>query len=274
VISEGCESFVEESELSANLSVVGRLRGSATRRPDAAAPAREAGFATVRAHPLFGPLLRRARPHTVDTWGIRKTALARGGLLAIDAHGGLLYDATATAEVGDWIWSLAHVLTHLGFGHADPQHLDGRGSYTAEWRTACCVVVDRFLGAVQIRAPQALPSGLDDDEEGLARRFASRGIPGGLATGGPAGGGPDLWEDLFSSVRSRPSPAPSTWGRTFAIGLAAFEGVPAGDVGDACIPGNQAVAAICATSVGEEARMIEAPASPPPLDLAIRFDHG
>jgi len=219
---------------------------------------------------LFGPLLRRARPHTVDTWGIRKTALARGGLLAIDAYGGIVFDAAATAEVGDWIWSLTHVLTHLGFGHADPQHLDGRGSYTVEWRTACCVVVDRFLGAVQIRAPLALPSGLDGDEERLARRFASGGIPDVLARG-PAGGGPDLWEDLFSSVRSRPSPAPSTWGRTFAIGLAALEGVEVGEVG---VGGNPAVAAICARSGGDEVRMIEAPGPQRPLRFGTGFHHG
>jgi len=229
------------------------LRGTGSRQPEAAVPPREAAFAAVHAHALFGPLLRRARVQTLDTWGVRKTALKRGGLLAIDAHGGLVYDARAKADVGEWIWSLAHVLTHLGFGHADAAHRDGRGSYTAEWRSACCVVVDQFLGALHIPAPRVLPPGLEGDEERLARRFTSGGIPVTLATGGPAGGGPDLWEDLFAGVRSRTSPTPSTWGRTFAMGLAAFEGV------DIREPGDPPVAAICAPSGGHEVRALEPP---------------
>lgn len=200
-------------------------RATETPKPDLAKQNRDAGFAAVRAHPLFGPLLRRAAPHTIDTWGIRATALKRGGLLAIDARGGLVYDARATTEVCDWVWSIAHVLTHLGFGHADADHLDGRGSYTPEWRAACCVAVDRFLGALHLPGAKAPPPGFEGEEERLAQRFARSGVPPILAARGPAGGGPDLWEDLFGGLRPRPAASPSTWGRTFAVGLAALEGV-------------------------------------------------
>jgi len=192
--------------------------------PDPAKKTRDAGFAAVRGHALFGPLLRRAHPSATDAWGIRASALRRGGLLAIDAHGGLIYDCRARAEVGEWIWSISHVLTHLGFGHTDPAHLDQRGSYTPEWRAACCVVVDRFLHAVRIPGTPSVPPGLDGDEERLARRFTKTGIPPILATAGPGGPGPDLWEDLFEGRRPMSPRTALPWGRTFAIGLAAFEG--------------------------------------------------
>ncbi len=177
----------------------------------------------MRAHGLFGLLLRRAHPTTVDGWGIRATSLPRGGLVAIDAYGGLVYDAKARADVHAWIWSIAHVLTHLGLGHVDPAHRDGRGSYTPEWRAACCVVVDRFLQALDLPGTPSPPPGLDGDEEELARLFAEAGIPT-LLTAGPAGTGPDLWEDLFDGRRPRPPPRSDMWGRTFAIGLAAIDG--------------------------------------------------
>jgi len=238
-------------------------------RPDPAAAAREAGFAAVRAHPVFGPLVKRARPHATDTWGMRSSALKRGGLVAVDAHGGVMYDARAKAEVGEWIWSLSHVLSHLGFGHADPSHRDGRGSYTPEWRAACCVVVDRFLAALHITGSRPLPPGFDGDEEGLAHRFATHGIPAFLAGGGPAGGGPDLWEDLSANMRSRPPTAPSTWGRTFAIGLAAFDGVEIGSRPGR--PGSPAVAGLCASSAEREVLALMPPRAAREAQLAAWF---
>jgi len=177
----------------------------------------------MRGHLLFGPLLRRTHPETTEAWGVRASALGRGGLLAVDAHGGLVYGSRTRAEPAQWVWSIAHVLTHLGFGHTDPAHRDRRGSYTPEWNAACCVVVDRFLAALRIPGTPSVPPGLEGDEERLARRFAATGIPPILARAGPAGPGPDLWEDLFEGRHRGRAPTAVEWGRTFAIGLAAFE---------------------------------------------------
>ena len=197
-----------------------RRAGRETRPPDPAR-AREAGFATVRANELYGPVLRLVRPVDIDTVGVRASALRHGGLLAVDAHGGIVYDGRARAAVSDWVWALSHVLTHLGLGHADPAHRDGRGSYTPEWRAACCLSVDRFLGVLRLPGLPPVPSGFEGDEEELAGRFAAGGVPRSLATAGSAGGGPDLWEDLISRHRSRPRSA--AWGRAFAVGLASLE---------------------------------------------------
>ena len=189
-----------------------------TRRPDPA-EARAAAFAAVRASDLFGPLLRRAHPVDLDAWGIRSSTLRRGGLLAVDAHGGLVYNGRAEAEVEAWTWSISHALTHLGLGHTDAAHRDGRGSYSPEWRAACCVAVDRFLGALHLPGTPRVPPGFEGDEEQLARRFSRAGVPPILAEAGPAGAGPDLWEDLFEGRRSRPPTAAPAWGRIFAAGL-------------------------------------------------------
>ena len=184
---------------------------------------REAGFAAVRASELYGPLLRLVRPVDIDVMGVRASALKRGGLLAIDAQGGLVYNGRARAEVATWTWSLSHVLTHLGLGHANPAHRDGRGSYAPEWRAACCLAVDRFLGVLRLPGLPAVPNGFEGGEEQLALRLAAAGVPDVLAGAGPAAGGPDLWEDLFDGRRSRMQSRPSALGRTFAAGLATLE---------------------------------------------------
>lgn len=194
-------------------------------RPPDPARARQAGFAAVRANELYAPILRLVRPVDIDTVGVRASALRRGGLLAIDARGGLVYNGRARAEETRWVWALCHVLTHLGLGHADPTRRDGRGSYTAEWRAACCLSVDRFLGVLHLPGLPPVPPGLDGDEAALALRFAAGGVPRALIAGGAAGGGSDLWEDLFERPRSRSGAGASSsaWGRTFAVGLASLE---------------------------------------------------
>lgn len=198
-----------------------RSKAKEARRRDPAAEARHAGFSAVGAHGLLGPLLRRVSIGDVDAWGIRANVLPRGGLVAVDGRGRLVYHGGARAEIGEWIWAVSHALTHLGFGHADPAHLDGRGSYTAEWRAACCVVVDRFLDGLRIPGTPAVPTGFDGDEDGLARRFAAVGIPAALGAAGTAGSRPDLWEDLGDGRSFGQPPPASSWRRTFALGLAA-----------------------------------------------------
>lgn len=220
----------------------GRARAKDARRPDPRAQAREArraGFTAVAEHPLFGPLLRLARPVEAGTWGMQVTALRRGGLVAIDANGGLVYDGGARADAVQWIWALAHVLSHLGLGHADPIHRDGRGGYTPEWQAASCLVVDRFLAALSIPGTPAVPSGFDTDVEALARHFATSGIPTAAAGAGPAGGGPDLWEDLSGGRGGRRLSTTSPWGRAFAMGLEVLTG-PGVELAQLALPSGSA----------------------------------
>jgi hypothetical protein len=185
---------------------------------------RLAAFDAVGEHPLFGPLLRLARPVEVGSWGMQVSALRGDGLVAIDAQGGLVYGGRARADAASWVWALAHVLTHLGLGHADAAHRDGRGGYEPEWQAACCVVVDRFLHALSIPGTPPVPRGLDADAATLATHFARSGIPAAARGAGPAGGGPDLWEDLSGGRGAQRAPRALPWGQTFARGLEALAG--------------------------------------------------
>lgn len=186
--------------------------------------ARLTAFTAVGEHALFGPLLRLARPVDIDTWGVQVSALRRDGLVAVDAQGGLVYNGRSSAEPSRWMWAVAHVLTHLGLGHADAAHTDGRGGYEPEWQAACCLVVDRFLDTLGIPGTPPLPPGFDGDAEALASRFAASGIPSVAAAAGAAGTGADLWVDLFGSRGARRTPKLSPWGQTFAKGLEALAG--------------------------------------------------
>ncbi|MFP5369523.1 MAG: hypothetical protein ACLGI3_02080 [Actinomycetes bacterium] len=202
-------------------------RAGTTPRPDPRVQAREDAFTEMRAHELFGPMLRRIHPDDVDGWGVRSSALRRNALLAVDAHGGLVFNGRAEAATCEWTWAIAHGLTHLGLGHADAARRDGRGSYADVWRAACCLAVNRFLGSIGIPGAPDVPGGFDGAEEALAARFTAGGIPRITALAGPAGRGPDLWENLHEGRRAAPAEAASVWARTFADGLTAFDGATA-----------------------------------------------
>ena len=40
------------------------------------------------------------------------SALRRGGLMAVDANGGLVYNGRAQADPVRWVWALAHLLAN------------------------------------------------------------------------------------------------------------------------------------------------------------------
>nr|WP_131831460.1 hypothetical protein [Pseudofrankia asymbiotica] len=197
-----------------------------TGRDRLAAAALEEGWRRVTRHPLFRPLAvsspSRADAGVVpaDGWAV---VWSNG---QIDAHPSRL------ADPDEWAWVFAHLLLHLGLGHADPattggSSTTGGGSLDVAHLAACDVAVNRFLATLRLGrrpagvegapAPGDYPSA---DEAALAREWRRAGVPERWRGEGVAGGQPDL-------RRAPPGPAWYTqpdFAHRFAAGLTAAVG--------------------------------------------------
>ncbi len=183
----------------------------ARRKPpeDPARKARDAGWATVCAHPLFRHLVRSASVWTVDD--APKDAWAwidRQGRLAV---------ARRRGEPEQWAWVFAHLLLHNAFGHAKGDPEDPRA-----WRAACETTVAAFLedlkfGQRPVATDVEIPRGTTD---ALYRRFRAEGVPEGLEALGTAGERIDHLSEEGSWNRTN-------WTAAFSTGLreAVREGV-------------------------------------------------
>ena len=170
------------------------------------------GMAMVREHPLFEPLLMRARvireknhycPH--DGW------------LVVLEDARIFAHPKRRGEPEEWAYVLAHALLHLGFDHF---HI---GEKSIEWNTACDVVVAKFLGDLKFGScPLDMAANLSDlatlDEERLFTRFRERGIPRDLNVIGTAG---ERSGDLFWTPNPMDERGRVGWTHAFATGLIA-----------------------------------------------------
>ncbi|GAA2805887.1 hypothetical protein [Nonomuraea dietziae] len=140
------------------------------------------GWQLASGHPLFGHYHRRL----VED---RQTYVTAGG----DVH----YDTATRADAAEWAWTFAHLMLHLGFGHADPgtcapADLGPKESDICHlpdpaYLAACCVAVDRFLTTLKLgRNPAPLPATLPtEDEVTLSERWRGTGVPAEHAPLGP-----------------------------------------------------------------------------------------
>ncbi|MGI5283186.1 DUF2201 family putative metallopeptidase [Nonomuraea polychroma] len=108
---------------------------------------------------------------TNDTWAI------------VTDDGDVRFHPKRRAPAEEWTWVFAHLLLHLGFGHADPRacvpkDIDGNRPHHA-YHAACCLAVERFLRTLKIgRCPWPLPVELpDNDEVTLSERWRRLGVP-------------------------------------------------------------------------------------------------
>ncbi|SDL64902.1 Predicted metal-dependent peptidase [Nonomuraea maritima] len=106
-----------------------------------------------------------------DTWAI------------VTEYGEVYYHPTRRAPAEEWTWVFAHLLLHVGFGHADPRtcapkDVDDDRPVPA-YHAACCVAVDRFLRTLKLgRCPAPLPADLpDNDEVTLSEQWRRLGVP-------------------------------------------------------------------------------------------------
>ncbi|KAB8197956.1 hypothetical protein FH608_000055 [Nonomuraea phyllanthi] len=121
----------------------------------------------------FGGWLREADGGELgnDTWAI------------VTADGDVRFHTKRHAPAEEWTWVFAHLLLHLGFGHADPRacapkDVDGEHPDPA-YHAACCLVVERFLRTLKIgRCPWPLPDALpENDEVTLSEQWRRLGVP-------------------------------------------------------------------------------------------------
>ncbi|TMR92017.1 DUF2201 family putative metallopeptidase [Nonomuraea basaltis] len=139
-----------------------------------------------------------------DTWAI------------VTDDGDVRHHPKRRAPAEEWSWVFAHLLLHLGFGHADPRgcapkDVDGDRPDPA-YHAACCVAVERFLRTLKLgRCPAPLPGDLPEhDEVALSERWRRLGVPARFRPLGRPDfhiGSAKLAEDL-------------DFQRTFAIGIA------------------------------------------------------
>ncbi|GAA2679048.1 hypothetical protein GCM10010412_062530 [Nonomuraea recticatena] len=165
------------------------------------------GWQLASGHPLFGHYHRR---------------LVEDRQTYVTAHGDVHYDTATRADAAEWAWTFAHLMLHLGFGHADPgtcapADLGPKESDTCHlpdsaYLAACCVAVDRFLTTLKLgRNPAPLPATLPtEDEVTLSERWRGTGVPAEHAPLGPA--------DF--RIGSREQATVHDYPRSFAIGVA------------------------------------------------------
>ncbi|MEV4174900.1 hypothetical protein [Nonomuraea sp. NPDC049709] len=106
-----------------------------------------------------------------DTWAI------------VTEDGYVRFHTKRRAPAEEWSWVFAHLLLHLGFGHADPRacapkDIDGDRPHPA-YHAACCVAVERFLRTLKIgRCPAPLPAELpENDEVTLSEQWRRLSVP-------------------------------------------------------------------------------------------------
>ncbi|MEU4330575.1 vWA domain-containing protein [Nonomuraea dietziae] len=165
------------------------------------------GWQLASGHPLFGHYHGR---------------LVEDRQTYVTAHGDVHYDTATRADAAEWAWMFAHLMLHLGFGHADPgtcapADLGPKESDTCHlpdpaYLAACCVAVDRFLTTLKLgRNPAPLPATLPtEDEVTLSERWRGTGVPAEHAPLGPA--------DF--RIGSREQATVHDYPRSFAIGVA------------------------------------------------------
>lgn len=162
-----------------------RSRDRSRARVDPAALAVEQGWAVVRSHPLFAPLTGWRSPTRRDDGTV-----PADGWAVVDLTGAIHVHPTRHADPQEWAWVFAHLLLHLGFGHA---HLNWSRPDLAR-DAACDVVVNRFLSTLKLgRPPVPLPDQYPNGtESSLIDRFRTGTIPTGLTGCGTAGSLPDI----------------------------------------------------------------------------------
>lgn len=181
-------------------------------RSDPAAEAVAAGWAMVASHPLFAPLCGWRTYRRATT-----TLVPADGWAVVDTTGSITVHPKRSASPAEWSWVFAHLLLHLGFGHADPGRT-GASTFDAAHSAACDVAVNRFQATLKIgRSPLLLPPDLPTgDEESMARAWRSTAVPPQLVGCGVGGSGPDV-----VAYEGRVHGRKTDWEQLFAAGLTA-----------------------------------------------------
>ena len=178
------------------------------RKKDPALEAIQLGWKTVASHPLFAPMA------TWRTSVHRSDECPPDGWATIDSNGEIVAHPTRRASPEEWAWVFAHLLIHLGLGHADRNRPPPDPAACA----ANDVAVNRYLNSLKLGRPvvQLPPTFPATDEEALARLWRRQGIPPEYGALGVAGAHPDVLQKRWNRLDDPPK-----WGELFAAGLSA-----------------------------------------------------
>lgn len=151
------------------------------------------GWELVRAHPALSRLCQ----------SVRRTPGRVGGWAAVDNDGILSINHGRDATPAEWAWVFAHLMLHLGLGHAD-RALAG---------PAECVAVHRFAEIIRVGTPPfELPELPELGDDLLAAHWRDHGVPPGFARCGVNGARPCV----LSTAASRRA---ISWDTLFGRGL-------------------------------------------------------
>ncbi|WP_432890333.1 vWA domain-containing protein [Kribbella sp. CA-245084] len=175
---------------------------------DQAWEAIQAGWTTIVQHPLFAPIADYMRSP------IRDDACPADAWAIIDSNGQIQTHRTRRATPDEWTWVFAHLLIHLGLGHADRDRPEPDHAAQA----ACDVAVNRYLQSLKLGSPIVeLPASFPAmEEDALARLWRREGVPAEYDGLGAAGHTSDV-----ETARWNGWGKPPEWGELFAAGLSA-----------------------------------------------------
>jgi predicted metal-dependent peptidase len=175
---------------------------------DPAWEAIQAGWTAVVQHPLFAPMADWARSP------IRDDTCPADAWAIVDSNGQIRTHRTRRATPDEWTWVFAHLLIHLGLGHADHDRPEPDQPACAAYDVA----VNRYLQSLKLGTPVVeLPASFPAmDEDALARLWRQSGVPAEYAGLGVAGRTSDIETTRWNGWGKRPE-----WGELFAAGLSA-----------------------------------------------------
>ena len=168
----------------------------------------ERAWEDLRKQPLTGPLVQRARLKILEqppqNPAMFTTVNSAGEVFANPFN--------HPRQPGEWVFTLAHSLMHLAFGHVRQAQ---RGIL---WNIACDCIVNDFLGRMRIGTqPEGLlrlPPGMPNDEQKLFTMLSQTGNPPkGFTTNGTAvdmsatGAAKANWADIFARAIRRAAKA-------------------------------------------------------------------
>ncbi|GAA1677622.1 hypothetical protein GCM10009745_21330 [Kribbella yunnanensis] len=175
-------------------------------RKDPAWEAVQAGWAATRRHPLFAPMAAKISHPT------RSSSVPRDGWATIDSNGRIVTHSSRRATPAEWTWVFAHLLIHLGLGHAERD----RPAPDQAASAACDTAVNHFLSSLKLGTPvMELPSEVPvTDEDALARQWRRTAVPAQYAGLGVAGAQSDVLIERWNGWGKPPE-----WSELFAAGL-------------------------------------------------------
>ncbi|NOL39498.1 hypothetical protein HPO96_04490 [Kribbella sandramycini] len=143
---------------------------------------------------------------------VRDNSVPRDGWATINSNGSIRTHPSRRATPSEWSWVFAHLLIHLGLGHAARDQPAADHAAAAAYDTA----VNHFLQSLKLGTPvvELPPTFPGVEEDTLARRWRASGVPLEYDGLGVAGAQSDVLIERWNGWGKPPD-----WSALFAAGL-------------------------------------------------------